>query len=140
MNPKNNPEAANPIAGKKQGVNSFSPEEQALFEEEFDLLACLLLPERYPPDPAQSGMLHNNLHLVTASKLTAYLQERGWVMDEAGSDEASRRWKKADGSVCSIHTKDKAESLAKDIEAIALGEKVSALQVLVELLVLRLCG
>jgi hypothetical protein len=65
------------------------------------------------------------------------LQARAWTIDEGGSDDTHRTWKKANGAVCYTHGEGDAEVIAGDVETIALGEECSTLHVLARLLALE---
>lgn len=129
-----------PVAGKKQGQRLFSAKDVDLLDAGYEVMARLLEPGRHQSGPAKVGVEIEKLQFVTTAGLSTYLYERGWTTDETSGDEASRTWKKIDGSLCSTRGKDIPASLAKDIEAIALGERVTTLQILVELLALKLRG
>ena len=131
-----------PILGKARRTRLFSRQELALLVEEHDAIEAVLWDpaararRRNPPVIAAGA--HQELQLATPGRVTAYLEQRGWTIDEGGTDEVHRSWEKPGGGICYTHAIPvaDAEVMAWDVESIALGENGSVLSVLVGLLAL----
>lgn len=90
-----------PIPGKKKDNDGryFSLQELELLVAECDTVTLLVARARRPLDPGARVIVPEQLQLVTLAWLGAYLQARGWTIDEASGDDAHRTWRKSDGGV-----------------------------------------
>ena len=93
-----------PIAGKTEGDRVFSMQELELLVEEHDAIKAILVDpdarRRRRDPPLMNAGTHKELRLVTPTRLVAYLERRGWTIDEGGSDEVDPGLGKPGGGVC----------------------------------------
>lgn len=81
-----------PIAGKNKDNNGerlFSLQELEVLVAEHSAVTLLVARARRG-EPGAHVVVPEQLQLVTSARLGAYLQARGWAIDEAGSDDAHR--------------------------------------------------
>jgi hypothetical protein len=129
-----------PIPANTEGDRLFSKKELELLVVEHDAIMKILREplarHRRSDPPVIDDAAGPPFQLVTPARLAAYLERRGWTIDEGGTDEIHQSWEKPGGGVCSTHAIPvaDAEVMAWDVEAVALGEDCSVLAVLVGLL------
>ncbi|UQA61415.1 hypothetical protein [Polyangium aurulentum] len=127
-----------PVPGKKMDNDrrNVSLQELEVLVAEHDTVTLLVTRAQRRIDLGVHIVVPEQLQLVTSVRLSAYLQAHGWTIDEAGSDDKHRTWRKSDGRVCYTHAEGDAEVMAGDVESVALSEGCSMLRVLVGLLAL----